>query len=72
MPDMATWDRLFVLEGVSSLAMMDEDVPTCPLCGAEAQVFYLRAGFASFIAAIACSPCQCVFRATDAFSLADT
>lgn len=67
----AHWFRFFTLEKVSSQELMDQDAPACPICGAPAQPTFLRAGLASFVAALACIPCRCMFRAANAFSLSD-
>ena len=67
----AHWFRLYTLEDFGSLALLDEEAPACPICGAPALRTFLRAGLASFVAALACIPCRCMFRAANAFSLSD-
>ena len=65
----AHWFRLYTLEDVSSPTLLDEEAPACPICGAPALRTFLRAGLASFVAALVCIPCRSMFRAADAFSL---
>jgi uncharacterized protein YbaR (Trm112 family) len=60
---------LLVLEELTSRELMEQDAPACPLCGAPALATFLRAGLESFVAALICPGCRCLFRAVDAMSL---
>ena len=65
----AHWFRLYVLEDMSSQELMEQEAPACPICGAPAVRTFLRAGLASFVAALMCISCRSMFRAVDTFSL---
>ena len=61
--------RVVLLEDVSSQELMDRDLPACPFCGGAVRPAPLRAGLASYVAALVCVQCRCILRARDTFSL---